>query len=312
MSEGTSIAVEPVAALRVGRSLWSDAFRRLRRDKAAVVCLAVIVVYALVAVIAPLVFSGWQDSYNYDRTNEAPSREYWLGTDEFGRSILQKALLGASVSMTVGFTANIIAVPLGLLLGAVAGYFGRWIDDLIVWVYSTLASIPGLILLMALKFSFKDVVLFENTWFAIDLDGMAGICLALGITSWIGVCRLVRAETLRIRELDYVVAARAAGRGSFVILLRHVIPNVLHLGIITFSLGFVGAITAEVFLSYLNIGVQNRPSWGKMINSARMDLVVGRWWEITAAVGAMFLIVLAWNIFGDRLRDALDPKLRNG
>ncbi|KKK70008.1 hypothetical protein LCGC14_2928290, partial [marine sediment metagenome] len=109
---------------------------------------------------------------------------------------------------------------------------------------------------------------------------------------------------------DYVLAARATGRRGFPILIKHVMPNVFHIGIIQFSLGFVGAISAEVILSYLNLGVKDLPSWGKMINAARMDLVVGRWWEITAAVTAMFVLVMAWNIFGDRLRDALDPRLK--
>jgi len=108
-----------------------------------------------------------------------------------------------------------------------------------------------------------------------------------------------------------VVAAKASGRSDMAVLLRHILPNVFHIGIINFSLGFVGAIGAEVILSFLNLGVQELPSWGKMINEARMDLVVGRWWELTAAVGATFIIVLAWNIIGDRLRDALDPRLKN-
>jgi peptide/nickel transport system permease protein len=116
---------------------------------------------------------------------------------------------------------------------------------------------------------------------------------------------------MKLREQDFIMAARCTGRSSFAILLIHILPNVAHLGIITFSLGFVGAIKAEVILSYLNLGVQNAPSWGQMISDARMDLIYGRWWEITAAVTAVFIIVLAWSIFGDRLRDALDPKLKN-
>jgi ABC-type dipeptide/oligopeptide/nickel transport system permease subunit len=115
---------------------------------------------------------------------------------------------------------------------------------------------------------------------------------------------------MKIKEFDFVMAARASGRSDFAILARHILPNVFHIAIINFSLGFVSAISAEVMLSFLNLGVQDLPSWGKMINDARMDLVVGRWWELTAAVSATFIIVLAWNIFGDRLRDALDPKLR--
>jgi peptide/nickel transport system permease protein len=297
-------------ATRVGKSLWSKAFARLRRDPVAIGCLAVIAAYAGIAIIGPFVFGGWFTSHNYDLRNAAPSWRYLLGTDALGRSVLQKTLLGAHVSMTVGFMANVIAIPLGLLLGALAGYFGRRIDDIITWSYTTVSCIPGLILLIAIKFAFADRKIFEGSAFEIDLSGMAGVYLALGLISWIGTCRLVRAETMKIKELDYVLAARASGRSDLAILFRHIVPNVIHIGIINFSLGFVGAINAEVILSFLNIGVQNMPSWGKMINDARMDLVVGRWWELAASVSAMFVIVLAWNIFGDRLRDALDPKLK--
>jgi peptide/nickel transport system permease protein len=224
--------------------------------------------------------------------------------------VVQKVFLGAHVSMTVGFMANVIAIPLGMLLGALAGYFGRRTDDIIVWLYTTIASVPGIILLIALKFAFADRKLFPGSFAEIDLSGMAGVYIALGLTSWISTCRLIRAETMKCKQLDYVLAARASGRGDLAILLRHVLPNVVHIGIINFSLGFVGAISAEVILSFLNLGVQELPSWGKMINEARMDLVVGRWWELSSAVVATFIIVLSWSIFGDRLRDALDPKLK--
>jgi ABC-type dipeptide/oligopeptide/nickel transport system permease subunit len=293
-----------------GRSLWANAIAKLLRDRVAILCLAVIVVYAAIALLGPLFISTWEASYDYELRNLAPSARHLFGTDGLGHSVLLKTLLGAHVSMTVGFMANIIAIPLGLILGAIAGYFGRRIDDLIVWFYTTLASIPGIILLIALKFAFAEHVLFANTPIALDLSGMAGVYLALGLISWISTCRLVRAETMKIKEFDFVMAARASGRSDFAILARHILPNVFHIAIINFSLGFVGAISAEVMLSFLNIGVQDLPSWGKMINDARMDLVVGRWWELTAAVSATFIIVLAWNIFGDRLRDALDPKLR--
>jgi ABC-type dipeptide/oligopeptide/nickel transport system permease subunit len=293
----------------IGKSLWGKAVLRLRRDRTAIVCLAVIVVYALIALLSPLLFADWNVSYDYGMRNLPPSLRYPLGTDALGRSVLMKTLLGAHVSMTVGFLANSIAIPLGLFLGALAGYFGRRTDDVITWFYTTIASIPSIILLIALKFAFSNRVLFNGTPFELDLSGMPGVYLALGLTSWVATCRLVRAETMKLKELDFMVAARATGRSDLAILLRHVLPNVFHIAIINFSLGFVGAIGAEVMLSFLNIGVQNLPSWGKMINDARMDLVVGRWWEFTSAVTAIFLIVLAWNIFGDRLRDALDPKL---
>ncbi len=296
---------------RTGRSLWSDAFHRLLRDKIAIACFVIICIYAGIAIAAPMMFPDWANEVDYDNLNARPSWSEPLGTDGFGRSILQKTLLGANVSMTVGLTANIIAIPLGMVLGAIAGYYGGWIDDIIVWLYSTLASIPGLVKLLAIKFAFIDKVLWKGSWYELDLDGLPGICIALGVISWIGTCRLVRAETMKLREMDYVLAARASGRGGLSILFRHIIPNLLHIGIINFSLGFVGAISAEVFLSFLNLGVQDRPSWGRMISDAKMQLVAGQWWEIGAATVAIFLIVLAWNIFGDRLRDALDPKLRN-
>ena len=304
-----------------GRSLWADARRRLWRDKSAMICLLIIVLYAVVAV------GGWAYQYAAARSDDdnilrfaemenaklADKRpmfdkgwQYWMGTDWNGKPILVKTLLAVKVSMSVGLIANVIAVPLGMILGAMAGYYGGKTDSVIVWMFSTLASIPGLVLLIALKYAFKGVTLGP-----IDLGGIHGLYMALGIISWVGTCRLVRAETMKIRELDYVLAARATGTGSFMILLRHVIPNVLHLGIINFSLGFVGSIKAEVMLSYLGLGVGvGTPSWGNMINAARTNLYMGRWWELTAAVVAMFFIVLALNIFGDRLRDAFDPRLR--
>jgi peptide/nickel transport system permease protein len=298
-------------ATPVSRGLWADAALRLLHDKAAMACFAVIIIYAAIAIGSPMVFGDWSSAHDYNHRNESPSWQYPLGTDALGRSVLVKVFLGAHVSMTVGFMSNVIALPLGILLGALGGFFGRRIDDFVVWLYTTLASIPGIILLIALKFAFADKVLFPGSFFELDLSGMAGVYIALGLTSWVGTCRLVRAETMKLKELDFVLAARATGRGNLAIMFNHIVPNLMHIAIINFSLGFVGAIGAEVILSFLNLGVQNLPSWGKMINEARMDLVVGRWWELSAAAGATFIIVLAWNIFGDRLRDALDPKLRN-
>jgi peptide/nickel transport system permease protein len=314
------VGPEPMA----GRSLWADAWRRLRRDKTAMICLGIILLYALVA-IGGAVYTNmaegdpkletFAEMYEGDIKNAAPSWElvrdhgwlYVFGADWQGRSVLLATILGAKVSLTVGLMANLIAVPLGMVLGSLAGFFGRKTDAFIVWVYSTLASIPGIIMLIAIKYAFND-----KTFLGLDLSGIHGIYIALGVVSWIGTCRLVRAEVMKVRELDYVLAARAVGRRETVILFRHIMPNVLHLGIIAMSLGFVGAVQSEVFLTFLGLGVEvGTPSWGTMINRARMDIVAGYWWEATAAVVALFGLVLALNLFGDRLRDALDPKLRN-
>lgn len=314
-----------------GRSLWQDAWRRLWRDRSAKLCMLVIVLYALLGagaaayeLAAPhMEWPTFGEMKDYGHREESPG-VYWsnlwkspgrlltdwknaLGTDWSGKSTLIKTILGAKTSMTVGLMANIIAVPLGLFLGALGGYYGRWVDNLVVWLYSTLASVPSIILLASLKFAFKGRVIF-----GLDLSGIHGVYIALGMISWISTCRYVRAETLKLRELDYVMAARASGRHSLAILFHHILPNVFHLAIIQFSLGFIGAISAEVILSFLGLGVAvGTPSWGQMINSARMELFAGRWWELTSAVTAIFFIVLALNIFGDRLRDALDPKLKN-
>jgi len=310
----------PAPRAEAGRSLWADARRRLTRDRFAMICLGVIVLYVAIAAAAgvyELIAEGRDDlpafaeTDDYQRSNQPPALntwdwKRWGGTDWEGKSVLWKTLLGAKVSLTVGFMANVIAVPLGLILGAIAGYYGGKADAVIVWLFSTLMSIPGIVLLIAIKFAFDGVVVA-----GVDLSGIHGVYVALGVLSWIGTCRLVRAETMKIRELDYVLAARAIGTPGPVILFRHVLPNVMHLAIINFSLGFIGAIKAEVILSYLGLGVGvGTPSWGNMITAAQLDLFIGRWWELTAAVVAMFFLVLALNVFGDRLRDAFDPRLR--
>jgi len=311
VTESTAILSPIINLPSKGRSLWGDAVQRLSRDWLAMACFLVILVYIVMAMTAGFIYPDFEKSQNYEMRHQPPSPRHWFGTDVFGRDVFAKTMLGAKVSMTVGLMANMIAIPLGLVLGVVAGYFGKWADDLIVWLYTTMASIPGIISLIALKFAFQNIVMFENTPFELDLSGIHGLYIALGIMSWIGTCRLVRAETFKLKNLDYVLAARATGQGHMRILFRHICPNLFHLVIINFTLGFVGAISAEVILSFLGLGVAvGTPSWGTMINAARLDLVVGRWWEATAACAAMFIIVLALNVFGDRLRDALDPKLR--
>ena len=293
----------------LGRSLWADAWRRLWRDKLAMICLAIILTYVLIAIFAPIVVGDWKEVHNYKYSNARPGANYFLGADLFGRSVITKTFLGANTSMKVAFWANLTAIPLGMLIGVCAGFYGGRVDSTIVWIFATLTCIPSLIRLIAIKFAFQG---FDKPLLGlIDLNGIGGLVIALSITSWIGTCRLVRAETMRLREADYVMASKCCGRGDFSILIKHIMPNLMHLAIINFSLGFVGVITAEVMLSYLGLGVQGLPSWGKMISDANMQLVVGRWWELAAATGAMFFIVLSWSIFGDRLRDALDPKLKN-
>jgi len=217
-----------------------------------------------------------------------------LGTDILGRDVLYMTLKGARVALLIGGLTSLIAIPLALLLGVSAGYYGGRIDDVVFFVMSTLASIPGLLLLIALIMAMGRSTL--------------SVCIALGVTSWVGLCRVSRGETLKLRELDYVQAARALGVSEFRIVLRHILPNLMHLVIITFVLMFSGLVLSEAILSWLGIGVDG--SWGQMIDQARDELsrepVI--WWNIAAAGSALFGLLLAVNFVGDALRDIMDPR----
>jgi len=317
-----------------GRSLWADAWLRLRRSRMAMGALAVIAAYGALALYGEAVY--WRCRLQ-DRTppyqQPRPGREYEppgvvrafaklradpagagaaarcrafaaaalehpLGTDNLGRDVLQRTIQGARIAFQVGIVTSLIAIPIGVVLGCLAGYFGGRADDFIVWLYSTFASIPGLLFILAIAMAAGK--------------GLAGVYLGIGLTTWVGICRLIRAEVLKHKVRPYVTAARALGAGHARILFRHILPNVMHVVIISFSLRFPAAISTEVFMSFLGIGAQGEPSWGIMISNARLRLWQGIWWEMGAVTLAIFLVVLAFNLFGDALRDALDPRLRDG
>ena len=294
-----------------GRSLWSDALRRLRRQKLAMISFVVIILYVGFAGFIYLAESldwnmqtiSWEeetgDSY------QPPSVKNVFGTDIFGRSVLRKTLYGVKISITVALCASFISLAIGVPLGAIAGYFRGVTDDVVVWIYSTLSSVPYILLVLAFA-----VVLQNKTIFGVKLTGITTVYLAIGLTSWVGICRLIRGEIIKRKESDYVLAARSYGCPTLRIIFKHLLPNVFHIIIINFSLRFVGFIHAEVILSFLGLGETDRPSWGAMINDARIELSRGVWWQMAAATAAIFFISLALNIFGDALRDSLDPKLR--
>lgn len=281
------------------RLLILQVLRRLRRDGFALAAFAVIVLYvsagllAMAGVLAPDYATQTGEAY------APPSWGHPFGFDVLGRSVWERVVQGSRVALIVGFFATAIAIPVGAALGLIAGYFRGWVDAFVVWLYSTLDAIPTILLLLALA-----LVLPTG-------KGLATVCIALGVTSWVSTCRVVRGETIRQKELDYVRAARSLGAGNARILFVHLLPNVLHLVLVQASLVFVYAIKSEVILSYLGVGVQNFPSWGVMIDDARLELVGrGVWWQFAAATAALFLLVLAFNVFNDALKDALDPKER--
>lgn len=315
------------------RSLWSDAWRRLRRNRLAMVCLWIVIFYTVLALYGEGVYRWhqWKDvTPSYQRTNielqylaPSPFRQPFavdeavgsgwpdrlraglselvrhpLGTDGLGRDVLQRLIQGTRIAYMVGIVVSLIAIPIGVVLGCLAGYFRGRVDDFIVWLYSTFAAIPGLLFILAIAM--------------VVGRGMMGVYLGIGLTIWVGLCRLIRGEVIKHGERPYVVAARSLGLGHARIIFRHILPNVFHVVIVTFTLMFPAAIGTEVFLSFLGIGAQGEPSWGIMISNARLRLWHGVWWEMAAATSALFFIVLAFNLLGDALRDALDPRLRTG
>jgi peptide/nickel transport system permease protein len=220
-----------------------------------------------------------------------------LGTDLLGRDVVYRALKGVRVALLIGAFTSLVVIPVALLFGVTAGYFGRRIDDAVFFIMAVLASVPSLLLLIALI-----MVLGRGT---------LQVCLALGITGWVSFCRLARGETLKLREADYVDAARALGVSDTKIIMRHILPNIAHLIIITFALSFTGLVLSETILSYLGIGLEG--SWGQMIDQARNELsrtpVV--WWNLAGASVLLFTLILAVNLIADAMRDIADPRTRS-
>jgi len=248
---------------------------------------------------------------------ELALRYHILGTDKVGEDVFFQALKSIRTGLVIGTLTTLVMLPAAILLGIMAGYFRGWVDDIIQYLYTTLNAIPGVLLiaaaiLMLQVYMSNNADQFESLVERADLR-LLFLCLILGVTSWTGLCRLLRGEALKLREADYVRASSALGVGHFAILGRHILPNVLHIVMITLVLDFSGLVLAEAVLSYVNIGVDpTMNSWGNMINSARLELARDPmvWWSLTAAFVFMFALVLAANLFADVVRDAFDPRLR--
>ncbi len=238
-----------------------------------------------------------------------------LGTDKVGQDVLYQSLKSIRTGLVIGTLTTLVTLPVAILLGLLAGYFRGWVDDVIQYIYTTLNSIPWVLLVAAAVlivqvFIEQNESSFSSTAERADARLLA-LCVIIGLTGWTGLARLIRAETLKLRELDYVTAARAFGVSNFRILTRHILPNVQHLILISVVMDFSGLVLAEAILSYVGVGVDPAMnSWGNMINAARLELarepVV--WWPLAAAFCFMFALVLAANLFADVVRDAFDPR----
>jgi peptide/nickel transport system permease protein len=240
-----------------------------------------------------------------------------LGTDKIGENVFYQALKSIRTGLVIGTLTTLVMLPFAVLLGIMAGYFRGWVDDVIQYLYTTLSSIPG-VLLIAAAVLILQVYLdnhaaeFSSVAERADLR-LLFLCLILGVTSWTSLCRYLRGETLKLREVDYIQAATALGVRHFSILTRHILPNVMHIVLITVVLDFSALVLAEAVLSYVQIGVDpTMNSWGNMINSARLEMAREPivWWSLLSAFIFMFSLVLAANLFSDALRDAFDPRLR--
>ncbi len=316
---------EQAAALELA-SPMRDAWRRLIVSKLAVASMAICALFLAMALFAEF-YGVWCKAKGVEpvcqrqcaeERYQAPSAKHWLGTDYLGRDVFLRALFASKTAVKVGLVASLISAFAGVGLGLAAGYFGGWVDDLVVWIYSVFASMPTLLFILAFAllvskgFIFPPLAsAFSALAFALNTEpGMLAVYLGIGLTGWVALCKVVRGEALRLREMQYVLASRVLGQTHFNIIIRHILPNLMHLVIVYFTMRFAFAIATEVIVSYLGLGVQFEPSWGLMIADGQERLWRGIWWEVGAATAFMFLLVLALNILGDALRDALDPRLK--
>jgi peptide/nickel transport system permease protein len=274
------------------RSLF---LQRLWQNRMALVGAAIVLGMFLLAVLAPLV---GRDPGAIDIANSlrAPGWDYPLGTDDLGRDVLARILYGARISLLVGFVAVGIATSIGILLGAMAGYYGRWLDAVLMRFVDIMLCFPTFFLILAVI-----AFLEPSIW---------NIMIIIGLTSWMGVARLVRAEFLSLRERDFVQAAKALGARDSRVIFRHILPNALSPVLVSATLGVAGAILTESALSFLGIGVQPpTPSWGNMLIVGKQTL--GTAWWLSAFPGLAILItVLGYNLLGEGIRDAFDPRLK--
>lgn len=285
-------------AIERGDSQWAIAVRQFRRNRLALAGLAIIVVLYLVALLAPLI-APYDPIAQTDiaRTGYlSPRGEFLLGTDRFGRDVLSRIIYGSRISLSIGFIATAISVTIGTLFGAAAGYFGGKLDALIMRFTDMVLAFPRLVLLIMI------VALFGPS--------ITMIILVLGLTQWPATTRIVRGDVLSLREREFIHAAQALGMSRGRIMMRHLIPNVLAPVIVTATLGIGNTIVMEAGLSFLGLGVQApTPTWGSMVAEGR-DNLLGAWWVATFPGLTIVLVVLAFNLVGDGLRDALDPRLR--
>ncbi len=306
MNENISLQQESLKVSNIKRKKWKDnaAWKRFRKNKLAIFGLSFLVLLMLIAIFAPLLspydpyVSQENDLGTYD-VYAPPSGEHIIGTDSLGRDMLSRIIYGGRVSLSVAFIAVMIATATGILLGVLAGYYGKWVDTLIMRITDVVICFPVLFLAITVATILKP--------------SLFNVMIIIGFVSWTTMTRLVRGEVLRLREMEYIEAARAMGQHNAIIIFRHILPNILAPIVVQATLQTAEAILTESALSFLGVGVQQPvPSWGNMLNEATSIMVLQfKPWVWAPAGFAILITILCINFVGDGLRDALDPKVKN-
>jgi peptide/nickel transport system permease protein len=290
---------------RPSRSLWSDAWRQFRRHRLAMFGVVVFSILLLATLVGPFIYRGSSDAIDYSQGLQGPSLQHPFGTDDLGRDLLARVLLGGRVSMAVGVVAVLIAITLGTTVGAVAGFFGGRTDNLLMRVTDVFLALPVLPLLLMVTYLFRDPL---KRVFGPELGIFLLIVGVIGALNWMALARLVRAGFLSIKQKEFVEAARCVGASNRRLMANHILPNTLSAVIVAATVGVGQAIITESALSFLGLGFPpDMPTWGRLLYDAQNFLDLGPHWAIFPGL-MIFLIVLSINYIGDGLRDALDPR----
>lgn len=286
------------------RSLWYDAWRRLKKNKAAVISFYFIILLCFVAIFAEQLAPYPFDEQNMDYILSSPNAKFWLGTDDLGRDLLSRLIFGAQMSMAVGIFTAVFSLAMGIIYGAIAGWFGGRTDAVMMRVIDILDSIPTLVLLILVKLFFDAMNLFADP----KLRALTGVLMALSVFGWIMLARVVRGQVMQVKESQFVEAAHALGVSHFSIVLRHVMPNILGPIIVVLTFQIPSNIMFESFLSFIGLGLQPPfSSWGVLANSGWK--IIKSYPHLIIAPGcALFFTMLSFNLLGDGLRDAFDVK----
>ncbi len=280
---------------RVETRKRSNVWQRLKRNRLAVGGIAVLVLFYAIALLQPVVATHPYDELTSGMRNAPPSTENWMGTDRAGRDVFSRLIKGGQISLAAGFMAVLIVMLIGITLGALAGFFGGWVDQFVMRLTDILLAIPLILLLITAASLFRP--------------SLQTTIIVIGVSSWPGTARLVRGQFLALKNQEFVTAARAMGANPVRIMAQHLFPNTLVIIIVQSTIWLSYAIILEASLSYLGLGVQiPTPSWGNMLQDGQRELLFGAWWLTLFPGLAIFLTVLSFNLLGDGLRDAMDPR----